>query len=383
MSDKSKILFLHSSGDLYGASRIMLYSIEIVIAADYEVKVILPAEGNFSEELTRRKIPFEIFNLGIIRRKYFSIKGLFNRYSRMRAAAKRIAHICRSEGVTHIYSNTTGVLVGGYVARKLQIKHIWHVHEILSHPRWLAKIIGFWINLTATAVVYVSQAVARAWQPFVQKPQAFQVYNGLNYQQLLDTDQRVKLRKEWGISEEQVLIGMIARVHYWKGQTYFLEIAAKLKEKHPNVQFLMVGDAYPGYEYLYEEIAQKKQKLKIESSVTDLGFRTDIPDILSALDIFVLPSILPDPLPTTVLEAMGSGRAVAATNHGGATEMVIVGETGVLIPFDDAEEAANLISPLIMDDTKRSVFGKSAQNRVLKHFSLESYAQHMKRVFEF
>ncbi len=361
----------------------MLYSIEIAIATGYEVKVILPAEGNFSEELTRRKIPFEIFNLGIIRRKYFSIKGLFNRYSRMRAAAKRITHICRSEGVTHIYSNTTGVLVGGYVARKLQIKHIWHVHEILSHPRWLAKIIGFWINRTATAVVYVSQAVARAWQPFVQKPQAFQVYNGLNYQELLDTDQRVKLRKEWGISEEQVLIGMIARVHYWKGQTYFLEIAAKLKEKHPNVQFLMIGDAYPGYEYLYEEIAQKKQQLKIESSVTDLGFRTDIPDILSALDIFVLPSILPDPLPTTVLEAMGSGRAVAATNHGGATEMVIVGETGVLIPFDDAEEAANLISPLIVDDTKRSVFGKSAQNRVLKHFSLESYAQHMKRVFEF
>ena len=68
---------------------------------------------------------------------------------------------------------------------------------------------------------------------------------------------------------------MVARVNLWKGQFYFLEIASLLKKKFPNLHFVMAGDAFPGYEYLYDEVRDLTQKLGLEDSVTNLGFRLD------------------------------------------------------------------------------------------------------------
>jgi glycosyltransferase involved in cell wall biosynthesis len=168
---------------------------------------------------------------------------------------------------------------------------------------------------------------------------------------------------------------MVARVHFWKGQTYFLDIAAQLKSRHSNLKFIMVGDAFPGYEYLYDEIRTRINSHQLEEDVIDLGYREDISRILYDLDIFILPSIQPDPLPTTIIEAMSSGKPVVATNHGGAPEMLKEGETGFLIPWNNAIEAANKIDSLIIDTGLRERMGKAGKLRVKDIFSLKKHEQ--------
>ena len=144
----------------------------------------------------------------------------------------------------------------------------------------------------------------------------------------------------------------------------------------------MVGDAYPGYEYLYEEIKVKTEELNLQNKVINLGYRTDINRILEGFDVFVLPSILPDPLPTTVLEAMSVGKPVIATNHGGAPEMVVDQSTGFLIPCDNAERVVEIISPLLNSETIREEMGAKGRLRATECFSIEQYKINLNKVVE-
>jgi glycosyltransferase involved in cell wall biosynthesis len=226
--------------------------------------------------------------------------------------------------------------------------------------------------MTGDAIFCVSRAVM---ENFPQIPSRLLklLYNGIDtssYQNVY-----YDLRTEIGVSPSTRIIGMIARVNLWKGQFYFLEIASMLKDKYPDLHFVMAGDAYPGYEFLYDDLEEAIRERGLEGAVTNLKFRQDVPELLSAMDIFVLPSILPDPLPTTVLEAMAAAKPVVATNHGGATEMVIDGDTGMLIPFDDVKRSFEVISGLLDSKELITKMGEAGKARVKQFFDKEKYLE--------
>jgi glycosyltransferase involved in cell wall biosynthesis len=108
---------------------------------------------------------------------------------------------------------------------------------------------------------------------------------------------------------------------------------------------------------------------------------------MAALDVFVLPSILPDSFPTVILEAMAAGKPVVATRSGGASEMVVEGKTGYLIPIENIEKGIEALEKLIQDTELRQRFGEAGKKRVLSEFSLEAFEdkikthlwQHLKR----
>jgi glycosyltransferase involved in cell wall biosynthesis len=91
------------------------------------------------------------------------------------------------------------------------------------------------------------------------------------------------------------------------------------------------------------------------------------------LDIFVLPSVLPDSLPTVILEAMAAGKAVVATHSGGASEMVLEGKTGFLIPIKDQIAGVAALKKLIINPDLRKEMGELGRMRVLETFSVENF----------
>jgi len=101
------------------------------------------------------------------------------------------------------------------------------------------------------------------------------------------------------------------------------------------------------------------------------GYRSDVPDILAASDICVLPSTLPDSFPTVVLEAMAAGKPVVATNWGGSREMVVDGETGYLVPVDDASVMADRLRLLAEYPDLRRQMGEAGQRRAEELFTRE------------
>lgn len=365
------ILILHPASDLYGASKILLIVTEILQRNNYKPIVVLSEDGPLVNELKKLNVEVRIIRLGILRRKYFNIPGLLNRISVSYTAWKMLNRLIREEKPEIIYSNTTGVIIGALLAWKKGIRHIWHVHEIITKPAAFTRIIGYLLNTFSDKVIVVSDAVKRHWQQTVNPSKIVRIYNGIDISPFNHTNS--DLRQELKIPADVLLIGMIGRVNHWKGQGYFLEIAKILNDKYPFICFIMAGDAFPGNEHLVDELNANIKGLELEQKVFNTGYRTDVVNILNALDIFVLPSIQPDPFPTVILEAMSAGKPVIATNHGGAPEMIEDGKSGLLIPVTDAAKAAEKISLLIENEMIRKEMGIKARERVQALFSREAF----------
>ena len=374
------ILILNSTSDLYGASKILLAAVNLLTKKGHHPIVVLTENGPLVKDLQDAGAEVIFIRLGILRRKYKSLPGVVNRFMVLRKAYYSIKQLIRQRNITLVYSNTTAVLAGAFAAKSLGIRHIWHVQEIIESPKWLQRFLGKLLNNYSDAVIVVSEAVKTSWGKFVSREKLQLIYSSIDYLPYLHSSG--KLREELGIPDETIVIGMIGRVHYWKGQDYFLRIAGNLSRKFPDLRFVMIGDAFPGYEYLYEELASLKKAENIESLVYDLGYRTDVAELLQGFDMLVLPSILPDPFPTVILEAMASAKPVVATRHGGATEMIDDGMTGILIPVNDPKEASALMETLIMDRAKRRLMGEAGRKKVLAHYSLEAFENKMIKVFE-
>ena len=374
------ILALHSSSGLYGSSKVFLEAIQTLLEEGNSVTAIISEEGALSDELRKTGADVKIIRLGIIRRKYFSFFGILNRLyflSRSFFALKQIIH---SKQIDLVYSNTTAVLIGAFVAKATNKRHIWHIHEIIEKPFFLHQFIAWIISKYCYKAIAVSNAVKEHWQQENTIEKIIVLYNGFDYSAFYH-DQS-SLRQELKIEDDCIVIGTIGRISKWKGQDYFLRIAGEINRRIDNVKFVIVGDTYPGNEYLIDSFKKIIKEEKIEDKVFLLGFRTDIYNILHSFDIFVLPSILPDPLPTVVLEAMAAAKPVVATQQGGSAEMILENSTGILIPIKNTIKAVLLMEKLIFDESLRIQMGKSGRKRLEMQFSQQKFKKELIKVIE-
>lgn len=371
MTKTRHILFLQSSSEGYGSGKIILQVLHFYQNQGFSPVVVLTNEGAIQRDLRELGIPFYIQNLGILRRKYVSPSGLLNRLSKNLKAYRFLSQLHEKYGFELVYSNTLAVIVGAYWAKRKGLPHIWHIHEILLGPRPLVSWLAGLLDKSTPMPIAVSQAVADHWQPLVKKSKIQVIHNGIPYESYLKAKSRLK--QELGLSESRVLIGMIGRINPGKGQLFFIELADSLCKSFPEPHFVLVGDPFPGYEPILEEVKREIRDKKLETRVSYLGFREDIPEVMVSLDVFVLPSVLPDSFPTVILEAMAAGKPVVATRSGGASEMVVNGETGFLIPIGNVEEGRVALEQLIRDSDLREQLGKSGRTRVLNTYSLEAF----------
>ena len=240
-----KILFLHSSSDLYGASKILIAVTGLCKKQGHEVTVVLSEPGPLITKLTDAGITVVQLPLGVLRRKYINPWGIFNRLSVTFKAYYALKKLCINQQIELIYSNTTGVIIGGFVAQALGIRHIWHVHEIIASPNLFFRLLSWILNRNGNEILVVSEAVKNHWRKKVAVEKIKVLYNGVDYE--LFEDNTSTFRKELGIADNAVVMGMMGRVHFWKGQDYFLKIAGRLYQSFPNLQFVLVGDPFPGY----------------------------------------------------------------------------------------------------------------------------------------
>jgi glycosyltransferase involved in cell wall biosynthesis len=143
----------------------------------------------------------------------------------------------------------------------------------------------------------------------------------------------------------------------------------------PDVTLVLVGDGPED-----AALRRQAQRLDIVERVVFLGFRTDIPELLSSCDLFVLPSML-EGLPLSILEAMAAGRAVVATTVGGIPEAVENGITGVLVPPRDPSALAKAIRNLLADPLLASRMGAAGKARVNQHFSVTAMTQRVAQTY--
>ena len=197
------------------------------------------------------------------------------------------------------------------------------------------------------------------------------IHNGIHCPSLKTAADQKAVRQTLKVPADGPLIGVVARLARLKGIEYFIHAAKAVLTRLPDAHFLIVGDTCVDPDYR-EELKQLTAGLGLQDRLTYTGFRLDIPEILPALTVSVLPSISGEGLSNSLLESMAAGVPVVATNIGGNPEVVKDGVTGMLVPPKNPEELARAICRMIETQGLADAMGRAGRQRVIDHFSIDS-----------
>lgn len=189
---------------------------------------------------------------------------------------------------------------------------------------------------------------------------------------------REKIRNEYNIGADDLVMGMLARFSPGKGHEEFLEAARELCGKYKHLKFMIVGEASRG-EDEYADHIKKMANDYIPGNVIFTGFRKDTPDILHAMDIFVFPSHS-EAFGIALIEAMAMERASVASRTDGILDIAIDGETSLLFEKGNAVDLKEKLETLIENRDLREKMGKAARERTIENFEIELLSQ---RVIDF
>jgi len=200
----------------------------------------------------------------------------------------------------------------------------------------------------------------------VSQEKIFIIENGVDIERFKGQDAAgQKVRDELDIAPDAIVFGIIGRLKPQKDHATFLESAREILVQYPTARFLVVGDGP-----LYSELEAKALELDLFPSLIFTGVRTDIPAVMSALDVLVLSSRW-EGLPNVVLEAMAAARAVVATSVDGVEGVVTSGKTGLLVPPGDSLALAQACLELVSNPDLRYRLGQAGYRYVAENYSLD------------
>ena len=378
-----RILYLHAGAEMYGADKVLLELIKGLDSKEFEAHVILPNDGVLVEALRQVGAKVSVLDYPILRRKYFNPKGIADYIRSYNFYAKQIALYTRQHSIDMVHNNTAAVLEGIYLKRKLKLPLIWHVHEIIVKPKAISDFINMLMGRYADKIVTVSQAVANhiKQSPFIKDSQVEVIYNGVDNAVYYPMDAS-SIREKFDIAQDALVIGMIGRVNAIKGQNDFIEAVEPLLEKNEQAVAFLAGGVFPGEEWRLEELDKRIASSSVVSQIHRIDYYDKTSELYNMFDIFVLPSIKPDSLPTVVLEAMACSKPVVGYNNGGIAEMVVDDKSGCLVKPNRPQELSNAISLLLDSSEKREKFGRVGYQRQKELFSLESYIKNFSELYK-
>ncbi len=185
---------------------------------------------------------------------------------------------------------------------------------------------------------------------------------------------RTKVRREFSIADDQILIGMIARFSPGKGHEEFLKAVNQLSDRHSNVRFMIVGEASRGEESYAQKIKSLAGELNILDKIIFTGFRKDTPEILAALDIFIFPSH-DEAFGIALAEALSMGKPSVCSNFAGVLDIAVDNETSYLFEKGNGIDLATKTEILVKSKETRERFSNAARKRAVEMFDIELFTE--------
>jgi len=189
---------------------------------------------------------------------------------------------------------------------------------------------------------------------------------------------RLAVRRELGLDDNALLIGLMARYHPMKDHANFLRAAARLSASHPQTHFALAGE---GVDDRNRELCDSIQNLSLGGRVHLLGERRDTPRLAAAFDIATLSSAFGEGFPNVIGEAMSCGVPCVATEVGDSAQ--VIGDTGRTVPPCEAPALAAAWRELIaMSAPQRRALGAAARRRVMENFSINAITAQYESLYE-
>lgn len=203
------------------------------------------------------------------------------------------------------------------------------------------------------------------------------VYNGIPLDEFSkegSEQERAALRRQLSIPSDHGVVGTVARLIDDKGHRYLLSAVPSILAAHPKTSVLLVGDGE-----LRAELVALCRDLNIEKKVIFAGSRTDIPDLLDIMDIFIYPTFR-EALGISVIEAMAMGKVIVATDDAAIPELITIGQEGLLVHPGDPQGIATAVIDLLNNPERRQILGKAAKRKATQ-FSIEQMARKMEEIY--
>jgi len=382
------ILFIHQSAELYGSDKTILMFISSLDKQKYKSIVVLPFDGPLKREFEKNGIEVVIAPVLKLYRKMFTPTNILKFFKEYKEGLKTLNELHKKHNFNIVYSHTLAALIGIVFAKKNNIKHLWHVQEIIAKPVIFNKGFVKLLSIKANDVaVYDSRTTMEFWiknNPRLAKKSEF-VCNGLDIKQKPEPniENSLKIRNDYfKVNQNELVIALVGRINSWKGQQLLLEAFNKIAQKYNNIKLVYLGSAPPNQEFFETDLKNKISEYGLNERVIIIPFQENIWPFWDSIDIAVVPSTEPEPFGMVAIEAMLSKKPVVAANHGGLTETVLHNHNGLLFEPNNAESLAISLEELINDEGKRKQFGENGYHRTIEHFSLEKHVEKFEAIFE-
>lgn len=384
MNIMNNIVFLHSSSELYGSDRSLLNLVKNLDKDKFNITVILPEDGPLVDKINSfDNVEVIINELAVLRRKNLSLSGMSKYFIELMRSIKFINNLIKEKSIDIVYTNTSVIFVGGISAKICKVKSVWHIREIIK-SKYERFIVSKIVNIFSDYIIANSKATAEAISKNKDKVKV--VYNAIDIEKNSGLEDIDEVYKEVAAtivkSNNKIKIGMAGRINRWKGQKLFVDMAKLVSEENDNVEFLIAGDVYKGEDYILDDLKGYILESGVKDKIGLLGQVDNMSNFYKKLDIFVLPSIQPEPFGLVVIEAMNNKLPVVATNHGGPVEIIDNNIDGFLVDYKDAREMAQVVNKLVKDKELRNYIATNAEKKVKEKFNVSRYVDEISYILE-
>ena len=398
---RKTILFFDHTAKLGGGEIALLHLVERLDARRFLPVVVVGEEGPFAEALERAGIETHVIALaGSVSQ---TRKDSLDRKSLLRLDAARevlnyvrqLARFIKSRGADVVHTNSLKAdIIGGLAARMARVPVIWHVRDRIEDdylPSLAVRVFRVLCRVVPDAVIVNSRATMKTlrFPPAhdarkCRKPRIsrrFVVHDGFVEQEGVEAQSKNE-RKKSATDNDSPLVGIVGRISPWKGQRVFVEAAQLVREKFPGARFQIIGSAMFDEEEYERETRSLACSLGLDDCLEWLGFRSDVPQLMSGLDVLVHASTSGEPFGQVIIEGMSLGVPVVATRGGAVPEIIRDGLTGMMVPMGDASAMADAIVWLLANPEKARAMGLAGQNHARGCFSIDRVVEKVQAIYD-
>jgi len=389
--DLHKVIFVESASAMGGVQFSTLYLAQSLDRARWYPIVLCPEPGDLpnacqADDIEARIVRFPKLRSTSVRvgrnaRLPNLFAWLWNAMALLRAKRVLQKEFSQTKPDVVVTKGLSSHFIGGLAARASATPCVWHVQDLISE-----RSLGIYRRIFAFAAarlpqhIIVDGAAIRKQLPPAIHSRVSVIHNGVDTSVFRPGLDGSAVRREFGITAEQIVIGHAARITPWKGQHYLIEAFAKIADAHPNTVLLLVGSPVFDHDGYEQRLKSMVAEFGLGQRVKFAGYRHDMPEVLAATDVFAFTSIEKDTSPLALLSAMASGLPIVAFDIEGVRELDDSGSVFALARVADADALAESLSSVLRDSLLREQLQNNARSAA-ERLSLDRYVAAIDQVF--
>jgi glycosyltransferase involved in cell wall biosynthesis/GT2 family glycosyltransferase len=357
-----RILFYESSSGFGGSSRAVSYIIDYLDYNKFHPFLVIKNYGPQFDKI-KKVVPI----------KLKSYRGHLNIISEVLNLLRLITS--KKISIVHINTNiSTGIpaILAAKLTGVFSVCHIRETRALIKRERIFSHLVDKFIILNKDALLIYNRDI--------KKDKLSIIYDGLDLEEFKDVESN--FRQEFNLDSHPI-VAVLGRIVEGKGQKEFVLACREAIRIIPRAKFLIIGEAKGAEDAYYNDLIELVYREGLDKNVIFTGWRNDIANVISSLDVLVLPSTTyKEGLPNSIIEAMALSKPVVATDIAGPSDIVADGETGFLVPAGDIKAMAEKIVYLLNNPDIAKRMGEVGRKRAQELFDIKKQVKKIEAIYE-